>query len=628
MRSLRAPRLAFLQAVLFSLAASCSSGDGATSGDDAGLDDAADAAQGADAADAADTANAADVADAGDDGTSSETDGDSACASPKVPCGGACVSLDDDAHNCGVCGKVCATAEVCVAGACAIACPTGQVPCGGVCVTLASDLANCGACGTACPAGKVCSAGVCALSCQSGLSNCSGVCTNTAFDPSNCGACGTACPSGPHSIASCGAGGVCALACAAGWVDCNGIASDGCERNVASDATSCGGCGLACSSANVASPTCTAGACTGACTAGFADCDGDKRSDGCEISLLGDPSHCGGCGTSCSANNVSVRMCTAGTCSSACAAGFADCNGNKLTDGCETSTTSDPSNCGGCGNVCGGNHVAMPTCAGGTCGGTCSAGFADCNGSKLIDGCETSTASDPSNCGGCGAVCSGNHVAATSCSGGNCTGACVAGFSDCNNNMRTDGCEVSVATSPSNCGGCGVACSSNNLTASCSGGLCNGACNAGFADCNGNKQTDGCEVSVASDANNCGGCGVVCSNNNLSSRTCGGGVCSGVCSAGFADCNGNKQTDGCELNITTDPNNCGGCGAVCSSNHVTATTCSGGNCSGACAVGFADCDGNKRINGCETNLTNNATNCGGCGIVCPSGKSCVSSLCV
>jgi hypothetical protein len=46
-------------------------------------------------------------------------------------------------------------------------------------------------------------------------------------------------------------------------------------------------------------------------------------------------------------------------------------------------------------------------------------------------------------------------------------------------------------------------------------------------------------------------------------RTCGGGVCNGTCNAGFADCNANKQVDGCETNLNTNVNNCGACGHVC-----------------------------------------------------------------
>lgn len=47
----------------------------------------------------------------------------------------------------------------------------------------------------------------------------------------------------------------------------------------------CGGCAIACSTNHIA-PTCTAGACDGVCAAGYSDCDGDKRTNGCETKGL------------------------------------------------------------------------------------------------------------------------------------------------------------------------------------------------------------------------------------------------------------------------------------------------------------------------------------------------------
>lgn len=74
---------------------------------------------------------------------------------------------------------------------------------------------------------------------------------------------------------------------------------------------------------------------------------------------------------------------------------------------------------------------------------------------------------------------------------------------------------------------------------------CDTVCSYGTDDCN-NSGNDGCELNVAVDPNNCGGCAVVCSGNNISSRTCSNGNCNGTCMPGSYDCNANKQTDGCE----------------------------------------------------------------------------------
>jgi len=56
-------------------------------------------------------------------------------------------------------------------------------------------------------------------------------------------------------------------------------------------------------------------------------------------------------------------------------------------------------------------------------------------------------------------------------------------------------------------------------------------------------------------------------------------------------------------------------------------TCSGGNCDGTCTSGFLDCDGNKRTNGCEININTNSQHCGGCNAPCATGEVCVNGVC-
>ena len=97
-----------------------------------------------------------------------------------------------------------------------------------------------------------------------------------------------------------------------------------------------------------------------------------------------------------------------------CNAGFMDCNGSA-TDGCEVNTAGDPANCGGCGKACTVENNT-PGCSGGTCTvGTCNPGFLDCNGNPG-DGCEANPSTDPNNCGKCGNVCGGT----VSCQNGAC----------------------------------------------------------------------------------------------------------------------------------------------------------------------------------------------------------------
>jgi hypothetical protein len=376
-------------------------------------------------------------------------------------------------------------------------------------------------------------------------------------------------------------------------------------------------------------------------------------------------------------------------CQTICSYGTGDCDANA-NNGCETSLAqSGPWSTGPF--QTGGPDVVH------TCGSVS-------NGQCL-------NATKIQNCGSCNNGCDTYQYTA-SCQQGACVGVCAVGYGDCDNDRRTTGCETYTVTSADNCGvgggpettgtgsrGCGVMCSSSHMsTRTCGAGICNGNCAAGYGNCNANKQTDGCEDNVANDANNCGGggatgtndpqqgfqgagCGTACSSANVAKRcgngsvggvgtcsaNCGAGACNGDCTSGWADCNANKQTDGCEANVGNDANNCGaggatgvsdsggqglvgtGCNVVCSSANVAkrcgngsvsgsgtcTANCGTGYCNGDCAAGYADCDLDKQANGCERNVGNDANNCGvggatgandgsqglkgaGCGVVCSS----------
>jgi hypothetical protein len=256
---------------------------------------------------------------------------------------------------------------------------------------------------------------------------------------------------------------------------------------------------------------------------------------------------------------------------------------------------------------------ATALCASGRCDiAACDAGRADCN-AAAADGCEVTLAADVRNCGACGSACSLPNASAM-CAGGRCAvAACNAGFADCDGNPA-NGCEVILGSDTANCGACGARCAPANGTGVCASGRCGVlACNPGFADCD-RDPSNGCEVTLASDARNCNACGNVCSPANATGR-CAGGAC-GVasCNAGFGDCNG-SPADGCEVNLNTTPTSCGACGRACSLPNASAVGCAGGACTvTACVGGFGNCDGNP-ANGCEANLTSDPSNCGGCGRV-------------
>src|SRR5581483_7125297 len=142
--------------------------------------------------------------------------------------------------------------------------------------------------------------------------------------------------------------------------------------------------------------------------------------------------------------------------------------------------------------------------------------------------------------------------------------------------------------------------------------------------------SDGCETNTQSDTFNCGGCGTTCARSNATA-VCSAGSCAlGTCSSGFGNCDG-VDSNGCETNLRTDLNHCGTCTSRCVAGaHVAVTTCSAGACTYACAMGYGDCDHNP-LNGCETDLTSDVSNCGGCGHACGAVRNgtaaCFSGTC-
>jgi hypothetical protein len=196
--------------------------------------------------------------------------------------------------------------------------------------------------------------------------------------------------------------------------------------------------------------------------------------------------------------------------------------------------------------------------------------------------CNTGTGLCNCNIGSCGTI-------------GCCTetvqGLCIPFANQSANMDQTgNGCGTFVGGSDGLCG----ACATTGLSGapSCVQGVCQGSCSEGNRDCDDNMR-NGCEINITTNADNCGGCGAACSGANISNRTCSGGACNGDCAPGFSDCDTNKRTNGCEIQINgNDNNNCGACNAACSAGNTT------------CQTGSCICDQNACGNGCCTARSN------------------------
>jgi len=166
-----------------------------------------------------------------------------------------------------------------------------------------------------------------------------------------------------------------------------------------------------------------------------------------------------------------------------------DCNGqtDEITD-------TDPLNCGECGEVCEFAN-GQPGCNNGQCllvG--CNPGFEDCDQDPNT-GCETDTTSDPVNCGGCGNIC-GDDSAETVCRSGQCEiETCVDDRQDCNG-FALDGCEADPAVDIFNCGACNRRCDFDNAIAQCAEMACTfSSCLDGFVNLD-VDDSNGCEVGL------------------------------------------------------------------------------------------------------------------------------------
>ena len=332
---------------------------------DAGLDGSTDAADAAPAECAID-ANCARAHQSGrcNDGQCVDRICDDGFASCDGVANTGCETDINTLSNCGVCGLECDGTQgtpTCDRGRCEITCSAGFANCGGDNDGCESDLASgatCGDCVTACPSEMPHCDGpmMCVLDCSAGTTLCGTSCIDLATSTAYCGACNIACDADPLNASSTCMAGDCATICDAGFGSCDD-SPDSCETNFYDPAT-CGDCETTCPGALNAAATCPAGACRTECNFGFGDCVGDA---GCETNTRTDLLHCGGCDVACAGEHASW------TCSDSCIVdtcdeSYGDCNRNAI-DGCEVTLLDDEAHCGGCDVAC----DAGSTCSLGAC---------------------------------------------------------------------------------------------------------------------------------------------------------------------------------------------------------------------------------------------------------------------
>jgi len=284
----------------------------------------------------------------------------------------------------------------------------------------------------------------------------------------------------------------------------------------------------------------------------------------------------------------------------------------------------DPANCGDCKHACSTAHVDHALCLEGSCAwDECSTGYADCD-NDASNGCETPTANDVNNCGGCGIVCAPDHGTAAKCTGGMCGYTqCATGFGDCDNDA-SNGCETDLTSDDNNCGHCNNPCGSGNL---CAAGVCGVACASGLTTC-GTGATSYCTL-TDDDPDNCGSCGHVCNPGHVDNKACAAGDCTyHQCDSLWGDCDGNPA-NGCETCLSCTTLNCGGCGFTCEAVHTTDLACDDlGKCAWTtCANGWGDCDPST-ANGCETDILHDDAHCGPSCMPCRiPGQHCNNGTC-
>jgi hypothetical protein len=197
---------------------------------------------------------------------------------------------------------------------------------------------------------------------------------------------------------------------------------------------------------------------------------------------------------------------------------------------------------------------------------------------------------------------------------------CVSSCSEPAETLCGDRC-LDTDADLANCGSCGSVCTVTDGAPRCTGGECLVAsCDPNRGDCDG-LGTNGCETDLQTTLEHCGGCGEACSGPDV---RCIGGECMVGCPEGMGNCD-DDASNGCETPLNT-LEDCGGCGSLCDPPNGTGA-CGSGTCTlVSCDTGFDNCDGSSS-NGCEARTGSDPANCGSCGNECRPPRCCSGMCC-
>jgi hypothetical protein len=290
-------------------------------------------------------------------------------------------------------GSICMPSGLCVCtGNTPGTCPTGSsTGARFACKDLNNDPNNCGDCGHVCPQGGICQAAECHCPPNKPYEK-NGQCLQNpcdhGFDPVNDNSAqGYSCQCLPPKELSPNGNCIINVCSANNQIQTNTISSA---------ASTSGGiaCGNQCCSAPPnGTPVCSQdGQCSFTCNSGFTACNGQC------IDTTSDPANCGGCGNACAAPTGGTATCNSGQCSQECPSGQEPFNGACVPKCQQTSTHHDP-RFTQCVPNCPGNQVNTEPY--GICGCPTNSGVTQ---SVCGDSC-VDTNTDANNCGGCGIVC-------------------------------------------------------------------------------------------------------------------------------------------------------------------------------------------------------------------------------